>query len=135
MKAKALLSTPTIKRVYHWIVVILDSRPVHASTSQNPAALAARAQKPRVPPHAVRTGSQPMVRFIGSDSVEESVPLFQIWRPKLTEWLQQGDAMLFLHTPDMGQVFPLVQALWPQLQQIDPRIGSGPDWPQQDSLF
>jgi len=28
-----------------------------------------------------------------------------------------------------------VQALWPQLQQIDPGIGSGPDWPQQTSLF
>ena len=121
--------------MYHWIVVILDSRPVHASTSQSPAALAARAQKPRVPPHALRTGSQPMVRFIGSDSGEESVPLFQIWRSKLAEWQQQGDAMLFLHTPDMGQVFPLVQALWPQLQQIDPAIGDGPDWPQQASLF
>ncbi len=115
--------------------VMLDSRPVHASTSQSPAALVARAQKPRVPPHALRTGSQPMVRFIGSDRVEESVPLFQIWRDKLKEWQQQGDAMLFLHTPDMGQVFPLVQALWPQLQQIDPGIGSGPDWPQQTSLF
>jgi len=28
-----------------------------------------------------------------------------------------------------------VQALWPQLQQIDPAIGDGPDWPQQASLF
>ena len=115
--------------------VILDSRPVHASTSQHPAALHARQQKPRVPPHALRTGSQPMVRFIGSDSVEESVPLFQIWLNKLAEWQQNSDPLLFLHTPDMGEVFPLIQALWPQLQQLDPSIGSGPDWPQQDSLF
>ncbi|HAH13630.1 MAG TPA: hypothetical protein DCL47_09320, partial [Pantoea agglomerans] len=71
----------------------------------------------------------------GDDSVEERVPLFQIWRDKLTEWQPQGDALLFLHPPDMGQVCPLVQALWPQLQHIDPGIGSGPDWPQQTSLF
>jgi uncharacterized protein YecE (DUF72 family) len=76
-----------------------------------------------------------MVRFIGSDSVEESVPLFQIWLNKLAEWQQNSDPLLFLHTPDMGEVFPLIQALWPQLQQLDPSIGSGPDWPQQDSLF
>lgn len=115
--------------------VILDSRPVHASRSQSPAAIDARSKKPRVPPHAVRTGSQPMVRFIGSDSVDESVPLFQPWLGKLAEWQQESAPMLFIHTPDMGQVFPLVQALWPQLRQIAPDLGAMPDWPQQSALF
>ncbi len=75
------------------------------------------------------------MRFIGSDSVDESVPLFQIWLKKLAEWQADSNPLLFLHTPDMGDVFPLVQALWPQLQKLDARIGNGPDWPQQDSLF
>ncbi|WP_017346525.1 DUF72 domain-containing protein [Pantoea sp. A4] len=115
--------------------VILDSRAVHASLSTSPAAIEARSKKPRVPPHAIRTATQPMVRFIASDSVEESVPLFAIWLDKLRQWQPESDPMVFLHTPDMGQVFPLVQALWPQLQQLDSAIGSGPDWPQQAALF
>jgi len=121
--------------VYHKKGVTLDSRPVHASTSQTAAAVEARAKKPRVPPHAVQTGSQPMVRFIGSDSVAESVPLFQPWHSKIAAWQAECDPMLFIHTPDMGEVFPLIQALWPQLQQLEPALGDLPDWPQQSSLF
>lgn len=115
--------------------VILDSRPVHASRSQQSAAIEARRKKPRVPPHAVKTGAQPMVRFIGSDSVEESVPLFQPWRAKLADWQNESEALLFIHAPDMGEVFPLVQALWPQLQQLRPSLPNLPDWPQQTALF
>lgn len=115
--------------------VILDSRPVHASQSQTAVAIHAREKKPRVPPHAVRTGNQPMVRFIGSDSVDESVPMFQPWLAKLPGWLVESDPMLFIHTPDMGEVFPLVAALWPQLQQLEPRLPALPIWPQQSSLF
>lgn len=115
--------------------VMLDSRPVHASTSQSPAAIDARAKKPRVPPHAIRTGSQPMVRFIGSDSVEESVPLFQPWLAKLAAWQQESEPLLFIHTPDMGQVFPLLNALWPQLQPLAPTLPAPPAWPQQEALF
>lgn len=115
--------------------VILDSRPVHLSTSTAPAAVHARTQKPRVPAHAIRTGTQPMVRFIGSDAVAESVPLFRVWREKLPGWLAEGDALLFIHTPDMGEVFPLLQALWPQLQQLEPGLRPLPAWPQQSSLF
>lgn len=121
--------------MYQWKVESLDSRPVHASTSQTAAAVEARSKKPRVPPHAVRTGSQPMVRFIGSDSVAESVPLFQPWHSKLQAWQQDSDPLLFIHTPDMGEVFPLIQALWPQLQQLEPGLRDLPDWPQQSSLF
>ncbi|MDO6408621.1 DUF72 domain-containing protein [Pantoea phytobeneficialis] len=115
--------------------VILDSRPVHASQSQTAAAIEARRKKPRVPPHAVRTGQQPMVRFIGSDSVTESLPLFQPWQSKLAEWQVESDPLLFIHTPDMGEVFPLIQALWPQLQQLEPCLPALPVWPQQSSLF
>ena len=115
--------------------VILDSRPVHASASQSAAAIDARGKKPRVPPHAVRTGAQPMVRFIGSDSVDESVPLFQPWQSKLLEWQTGSNPLLFIHTPDMGEVFPLLQALWPQLQQIEPTLRDLPHWPLQSALF
>jgi hypothetical protein len=32
-------------------------------------------------------------------------------------------------------VFPLIQALWSQLQQLEPSLRDLPDWPQQSSLF
>ena len=108
---------------------------MHASASLSPAAAHARAQKPRVPTHAVRTAGQPMVRFIGSDSVEESLSLFDVWQQKLADWQHDSDPLLFIHTPDMGAVFPLLQALWPQLQQLEPTLRPLPAWPQQSSLF
>jgi hypothetical protein len=29
----------------------------------------------------------------------------------------------------------LIQALWPQLRQLEPSLRDLPDWPQQSSLF
>ncbi|KFD15393.1 hypothetical protein GTPT_3415, partial [Tatumella ptyseos ATCC 33301] len=59
--------------------VILDSRAVHASPSRTAAALDAKAKKPKVPVHAVRTADAPMIRFIGSDDVNDSSALFSDW--------------------------------------------------------
>jgi len=76
-----------------------------------------------------------MVRFIGSDDVAESEALFPPWRSKLAVWQTESDPLLFIHTPDMGEVFPLVQALWPQLQALEPGLRDLPVWPQQTTLF
>lgn len=115
--------------------VILDSRPVHASTSTSPASLDAKSKKPKVPPHAIMTASDPMVRFIGSDSLQENQVWFEDWLSKLADWQANGTPWLFLHTPDIGEVLDLVQTLWPRLQQALPQVGPPPDWPQQSALF
>ncbi|QKJ87496.1 DUF72 domain-containing protein [Paramixta manurensis] len=115
--------------------VILDSRPVHASPSQTPAAIEARRKKPRVPAHAVMTANNPMIRFIGGDDAQANAPFFAAWLKKLPEWRQTGNPWLFIHTPDIGNALDLVQFLWPALQQAMPQLGEAPDWPQQSTLF
>lgn len=115
--------------------VILDSRPVHASTSVTPATRDAQAKKPKVPPHAIMTASDPMVRFIGSESPQENQVWFEDWLAKLPGWQEKGTPWLFIHTPDIGEVLDLVQTLWPRLQQALPEVGAPPDWPQQAVLF
>lgn len=115
--------------------VIIDTRPVHASTSRHPAVLEAQSKKPKVPPHALMTASNPMVRFIGGEDPAANLPFFNAWLAKLPDWCRQGQPWLFIHTPDIGEVLELVQFLWPHLQQALPVVGDAPDWPQQAQLF
>lgn len=115
--------------------VILDSRPVHASTSSLAAVIDAQRKKPKVPPHAVMTASNPMIRFIGGEDPAANLPFFAAWLAKLPAWCQQGQPWLFIHTPDIGEALTLIQFLWPHLQQAMPEIGPAPDWPQQAQLF
>ncbi len=115
--------------------VILDSRPVHASSSITPATLAAKQKKPNVPTHAVMTANQPMVRFIGGDDAQANLTFFADWLEKLPLWQRTGTPWLFIHTPDIGAAPDLVQFLWPHLQRVLPHLGPAPHWPQQAGLF
>ncbi len=115
--------------------VILDSRAVHASASTSAASLDAKGKKPRLPVHALCTAQQPMIRFIGSEETADSVALFNDWTPKLLQWQMEHQPLLFIHTPDMGEVFPLLHQLWPQLQPLSQRLADLPEWPEQESLF
>lgn len=115
--------------------MILDSRAVHASPSRTAAALDAKAKKPKVPVHAVRTADAPMIRFIGSDDVNDSSALFSDWSARLEEWQTAHSPLLFIHTPEMGDVFPLLHRLWPQIQPYSDGLPSLPEWPDQASLF
>lgn len=115
--------------------VILDSRPVHTAVARSEAMIAAQAQKPKVPVHAVVTGQHPMVRFIGSDNMAQNRTLFADWLKKLSEWETSTSPYLFLHTPDIAQAPELVDTLWPALQAALPSIGPAPSIPQQSSLF
>lgn len=115
--------------------VILDSRAVHASPSQTAAARDAKAKKPKVPVHAVRTADAPMIRFIGSDDVNDSAVLFSDWSARLQEWQAAHSPLLFIHTPEMGDVFPLLHRLWPQIQPYSDGLPPLPEWPDQATLF
>lgn len=115
--------------------VILDSRAVHASASVSAAALDAKAKKPKVPVHALRTAGQPMIRFIGSDETLASVNLFHDWSARLQQWQSESSPLLFIHTPEMGEVFPLLHQLWPELQPLTAGLPALPEWPDQPALF
>ncbi|WP_039056645.1 DUF72 domain-containing protein [Enterobacter sp. Bisph1] len=115
--------------------VILDSRPVHSAIARSKAVIEAQQQKPKVPVHALVTAQDPLVRFIGSDNMEQNRQLFAVWLEKLPLWEHTATPWLFLHTPDLAQAPELVQTLWPDLQKALPGVGPVPALPQQSSLF
>ncbi len=115
--------------------VILDSRPVHSAIAHNDAIIDAQRKKPKVPVHAVVTASNPMVRFIGSDNMQQNQDMFAVWLQTLPKWEQTTTPFLFLHTPDIAQAPELVDTLWQALQNVVPSVGDAPSIPQQSSLF
>ncbi|MGB7801282.1 DUF72 domain-containing protein [Buttiauxella sp.] len=115
--------------------VILDSRPVHSAKPHNEAIREAQRKKPKVPVHALVTAIHPLVRFIGSDDMQQNLALFDVWLKTLPKWEQKTTPYLFLHTPDIGEVQDLVHTLWPGLQHAFPAIGNEPAIPKQNSLF
>lgn len=115
--------------------VILDSRPVHSAIPHNEAIVDAQRKKPKVPVHAIVTAQNPMVRFIGSDNMQQNQDMFAVWLQTLAKWEQTTTPYLFLHTPDIAQAPELVDALWQALQAAVPSVGSAPSIPQQSSLF
>lgn len=115
--------------------VILDSRPVHSAKPDNEAIRDAQRKKPKVPVHALVTANNPLVRFIGSNDMQQNQVFFDVWLKTLSKWAQNTTPYLFLHTPDIGQVQDLVHTLWPGLQQAFPAVGNEPSIPKQNSLF
>ncbi|MGG1954754.1 DUF72 domain-containing protein [Enterobacter cloacae] len=115
--------------------VILDSRPVHSAIAHNEAIIDAQRKKPKVPVHAIVTAHNPMVRFIGSDNMQQNQEMFAVWLHTLAKWELTTTPYLFLHTPDIAQAPELVDTLWQALQTAVPSLGSAPSIPQQSSLF
>ena len=124
-----------IEQVYHKKGVILDSRPVHSAIAHNEAIIDAQHKKPKVPVHAIVTAHNPMVRFIGSDNMQQNQEMFAVWLHTLAKWELTTTPYLFLHTPDIAQAPELVDTLWQALQTAVPSLGSAPSIPQQSSLF
>lgn len=115
--------------------VMLDSRPIHAAKPLTEAVRDAQSKKPRLPVHAIVTGSQPLVRFIGGDQWEDNLALFAPWLQKLPLWEQQYQPYVFIHTPDNSDSPQQAQKIWQQLATVIATLPPAPDWPEQDTLF
>lgn len=115
--------------------VIMDSRPVHHSAPLSAATKDAQLKKPKVPVHAILTASNPLIRFIGSESYKENLTWFQQWEQKLTCWYPESSPFLFIHTPDNGASPQLAAMLWDKLRQHIPSLAPLAIWPEQQNLF
>ncbi|MEE8059831.1 MAG: DUF72 domain-containing protein, partial [Pseudomonadales bacterium] len=81
--------------------VCFDSRALFSRPATNEQEQDAHRKKPRLPVHAIATGEQPIVRFIGCADFHHNQPYLLAWVKKLTEWQQQGlRPTVFIHTPD-----------------------------------
>lgn len=83
----------------HMDRVIFDSRGLQMDTSGNEVVLDAKTKKPNMPVHAVATGQQPVVRFIGHSDWRLNWQGLQQWHRRLSQWQQEGRRpYIFWHT-------------------------------------
>lgn len=97
-RLNALLINNNIDRV------CFDSRPLFSRPAISAADRDAQTKKPRLPVHAIATGQQPMVRFIGTADAEYNLQYFKPWQAKIAQWVAEGrKPFVFIHTPSNQQ--------------------------------
>jgi uncharacterized protein YecE (DUF72 family) len=81
--------------------VVLDTRPLHASSPRSDAALDERRTKPALPIVTDVMGAAPIVRVIGGDDVETTLDGLRAWTPQLAAWIIGGrHPYVFVHQPE-----------------------------------
>ncbi|WP_221797937.1 DUF72 domain-containing protein [Oceanobacter mangrovi] len=79
--------------------VMFDTRGIMAEQGDDEELLDAQRKKPRMPVHAVATGMNPVVRFIGYRYFAANHTYLQQWFGKLNQWLAEGRSpYVFWHT-------------------------------------
>ena len=110
--------------------VMFDSRGLFHDESGTSEVLDARAKKPRMPVHAVATGCNPVVRFIGHSDYEQNRRFLQQWARRIAQWQVEGKTpWLFWHTAgnrDVGRFYQWVMAnIWQQTVVLPGLVGGG----------
>ena len=81
--------------------VVLDTRPLYASSPVSDAAVDERRTKPRRAVFTDTMGACPIVRVIGSDDLDGTAGGLRVWIPQLAEWIAQGrEPYVFVHQPE-----------------------------------
>ncbi|MBK8508848.1 MAG: DUF72 domain-containing protein [Candidatus Competibacteraceae bacterium] len=110
--------------------VMLDSRALFASGSDDPDTRGAQRKKPRLPVHAISLGPRPFIRFIGQADPELNRPFLEPWLDKLALWLSEGrEPYVFMHTPNSRRAPQLARLFHGLLRARCPKIGDLPSWP------
>lgn len=120
--------------------VMLDSRALFASQTNDAAMLDAKGKKPRLPVNVIATNQQPVVRFIGADEDAINERCLLPWVHKCQQWREEGRSpYVFLHRADnqyapwLGQLFvDLYNRHYPATPLPGLRLPAQPD---QASLF
>jgi uncharacterized protein YecE (DUF72 family) len=81
--------------------VVLDTRPLYATSPRTDAAVDERRTKPKLPVAIDVMGDEPVVRVIGSDDPEVTFEGLLAWVPPVLEWLAEGRRpYVFVHQPE-----------------------------------
>ena len=124
--------------------VLLDSRALYANPPTTDHERVSQTRKPRVPRRTTVIGTQPFVRFIGRDDIDQAQPWIDEWAEVVAGWLNDGlDPFVFCHAPD-DQFAPAfcrrfvetLRRLRPGVEPIGPFPGEEEEAPaEQLSLF
>ncbi|MCY0966473.1 DUF72 domain-containing protein [Parathalassolituus penaei] len=110
--------------------VMFDSRGLFHDDSATEEILDARRKKPRMPVHAVATGNNPVVRFIGHSQYEPNRLFLQQWHKRIVQWQSEGKTpWVFWHTAgnrDVGKFYRWTMAnIWNQTITLPGEVGGG----------
>ncbi|WP_132878242.1 DUF72 domain-containing protein [Tamaricihabitans halophyticus] len=85
-------------------------------------------RKPRLPRRTRALTNHPIVRYLGRDSVQETVEGWRPWTEVVASWLRAGRSpTVFLHTPDNNEAPALARRFHDEVRTLMPDLAALPD--------
>ncbi|GAA1024831.1 DUF72 domain-containing protein [Amycolatopsis albidoflavus] len=86
------------------------------------------AKKPRLPRRTRALTDRPVVRYLGRDSVEETVEGWRPWTEVVAGWLREGRSpTVFVHTPDNAEAPALARRFHDDVRALAPDVDALPE--------
>lgn len=112
--------------------VLFDSRPLFSKPPSDEAEESSQEKKPRSPHRTTVTSSQPMLRLVGRNSVDDTLPWIEEWAVVIADWINAGlTPYVFAHSPDEIFAPEFAARLHSELQRRLPSLPDLPEWPGQ----
>jgi len=85
-------------------------------------------KKPRLPRRTRALTDRPIVRYLGRDSIEETVAGWRPWTAVVAGWLREGRSpTVFLHTPDNNEAPALARRFHEEVRALVPGLDALPE--------
>jgi uncharacterized protein YecE (DUF72 family) len=85
-------------------------------------------RKPRLPRRTRALTDQPIVRYLGRDSVEDTVEGWRPWTEVVAGWLREGRSpTVFVHTPDNDDAPALARRFHEDVRALVPGLDALPE--------
>jgi hypothetical protein len=118
--------TRTRRHDVEWIG--FDTVTLFAQPPADDAEREAWSSKPRVPRRTTALTDRPVVRYLGRDDLEATAFGWQVWKPVVARWLDEGrHPLFFVHTPDNNDALPLARRFHDEMRQLVPELDPLPD--------
>ncbi|WP_370972896.1 DUF72 domain-containing protein [Amycolatopsis sp. cg9] len=102
--------------------VFFQSPPISAAEQE------AWAKKPRLPRRSTALTDQPIIRYLGRDSIEETVSGWRPWVEAAAGWLREGRTpTVFVHTPDNNDAPALARRFHDEVRALVPSLEALPE--------
>ena len=103
--------------------VLFDSRALYSAPPTDDCEAESQRRKPRVPWRKTVTGKRPLVRFVGRDNVDTTVPWLAEWAPIVAGWISTGlRPFFFTHAPDDAFAPAMARRFHEELRRVSPAI-------------
>jgi uncharacterized protein YecE (DUF72 family) len=115
--------------------VLFDSRPLYSAPPVSEAEKVSQTRKPRSPFRTTVTARRPLVRIVGRDNVEQSLPWLAEWSTIVAGWICNGSQpYVFTHAPNDAFAPELASAFHALLRGHLPSLPELPLWPGRAEL-